>query len=267
MKRYIVIGLIAVFILYVVPLLLVCVFQRRLMYFPPTVYLAPDAVNLVQAQEVSRTIATGDSVTGWWLPPESADGTVVMFFHGNGSAVYSNHDIYRDLHERGYGVYGVGYVGYPGSSGLPNQADIVAGAIEQYDWVLAQGNAPENIVFYGTSLGSGIAAQLALERRPAQLIMEASFNSTLDIGRQSMPVFPVGLFMQDTYRSDQALQHFDVPLIWMHGTDDEVIDLSQGQTLYEAYTGPKSKLIVEGGRHTNLWGLGGREFVFEALSH
>ena len=75
------------------------------------------------------------------------------------------------------------------------------------------------------------------------------------------------IFFNQPTSPDGGVRHLGNNTTGLGGGDDEVIDLSQGQTLYEAYTGPKSKLIVEGGRHTNLWGLGGREFVFEALSH
>jgi len=85
-----------------------------------------------------------------------------MVFHGNASSVYSNHDIFHDLMNEGYGVWSVGYPGYPGSEGKPSQADLTLAAERQYELILERGIKPENIIFYGTSLGSGVAAQLAV---------------------------------------------------------------------------------------------------------
>ncbi len=264
MKRFVFIGLASMAVIYLIPLALVFFLQRSLMYFPPENYFPPQTMQL-EAQEIALTSAGGDQVLGWWMPPKDSAQPVIMFFHGNGSAVYSNYDIYRDLQSQGYGVFAAGYAGYPGSGGKPSQKAILSGVEAQYDWIRDAGIAPERISFFGTSLGTGIAVQLALSRRPARLILEAPFNSTLDIGRLSMPVFPVSLLMKDTYRSDLALSHMDMPLIWMHGTKDDVIPLDQGQKLYEAYMGPKSHLIIEGGEHTNLWMLGGRDFVLSAM--
>jgi len=95
--------------------------------------------------------------------------------------------------------------------------------------------------------------------------MDAPFNSVLDMGRKQIPWLPVSLLMKDTFQSDKALAGLDVPLIWIHGTADSIIPIAQGQKLYDGYKGPKSAHIIEGGQHTNLWFLGGREIVLGAL--
>jgi len=239
--------------------------QRKFLYFPPQIYLAPQGVGLEGFEELSLQSQSGDKLTAFWSPPENDTNKVVMFFHGNGSAVYSNHDIYGDLADVGIGVLGVGYSGYPGSSGTPSQPAIENAAIAHRDFLIQAGIAPERIVYFGTSLGSGIASQLAEMHPPSLLLLEAPFNSILDMGRRQMPFLPVKLLMKDQYRSDEALNRLDVPLIWMHGTADNVVPLSQGQKLFDGYSGPKAAHVIKHGQHTNLWGLGGREIVLEAL--
>lgn len=266
MRRIVLILLASAFILYVIPVALVFIFQRSFMYFPPDIYLTPTDVRLEAAGEVFLDTDEGSNLTAWWLPPKNNGGKVIMFFHGNGSAVFSNHDIYRDLHAAGYGVLGVAYPGYPGSTGKPKQKTITNAGEHQYNWLIGQGIRPDQIIYFGTSLGSGIAAQLATRHAPSLLIIDAPFNSTLDIGRMSMPVFPVGLLMRDTYRSDLALSTLNIPLVWTHGANDDVIPLEQGQKLYDSYQGPKSHLIIEDGQHTNLWGAGAREFIIAAIA-
>lgn len=254
--------------LYLISTATVFALQRKLLYFPPSLYLTPTAVGVPEMTEID--VRAGDEAwaTGWYAAPKEPDGKVVMVFHGNGSAVYSNHDIFRDLIAEGYGVWSVGYPGYPGRAPVlakPSQKNLVAAASFQYEELLREGVKPENIIFYGTSLGSGVAAQLAAKHKPALLVMDAPFNSVLDMGRKQVPWLPVSLLMKDKFESDKALAGLDVPLIWIHGTADRVIPLSQGQKLYEGYSGPKSADIIEGGQHTNLWFLGGREIVLEAL--
>ena len=254
--------------LYLITGAVVFALQRKLLYFPPANYLTPASIGIEMTEVEFRT---GDEVwaTGWYASPMNPDGKVVMVFHGNGSAVYSNSDIFRDLIGEGYGVLSVGYPGYPGRSPVlaePTQSNLLDAALYQYDYLIDEGHAPENIIFYGTSLGGGVAAQLAAKHQPSMLIMDAPFNSVLDMGRKQVPLLPVSLLMKDKFESDKALADLDVPLIWIHGTADRIIPLSQGQKLFDGYNGPKSAHIIEGGQHTNLWFLGGREIVLKALA-
>jgi fermentation-respiration switch protein FrsA (DUF1100 family) len=255
--------------LYLIVAAAVFLLQRKLLYFPPSDYLTPMAVGVPDMSEVEMRFGDGAWATAWYVPPANPDGKVVMVFHGNGSAVYSNHDIFRDLMGEGYGVLSVGYPGYPGRSPVlaeSTQSNLLDAALYQYDYLIGEGHAPDNIIFYGTSLGSGVAAQLASKHQPALLIMDAPFNSILDMARKQVPWLPVSLLMKDKFESDKAISGLDVPLIWIHGTADRVVPISQGQKLYDGYGGPKTAHVIEGGQHTNLWFLGGRDIVLKALS-
>lgn len=259
-------ALLAALTFYLIAAAAVFALQRKLLYFPPSLYLTPTAVGVPEMAEITFRYDGKLTATGWYAPPAEAEGKVVMVFHGNASSVYSNHDIFRDLIREGYGVWSVGYPGYPGSEGKPSQVGLTLAAELQYELILERGIKPENLIFYGTSLGSGVAAQLAAKHGPALLIMDAPFNSVLDMGKKQVPWLPVSSLMKDKFESDKALANLDVPLIWIHGTADSVIPLAQGQELYDGYNGPKTAHIIQNGQHTNLWFLGGREIVLSALA-
>ena len=191
LKRTFLVGL----TLYLLTAAVLFAAQRKLVFIPPETYLTPRAVG-VDMTEIEIERDSGDFVTAWYAPPANPDGKVVMVFHGNGSAVYSNHDIFADLIEAGYGVMSVGYPGYPGSTGKPSQDAIIDAAIQQYSYVREQGHEDENIIFYGTSIGSGVAAQLAAIHPPALLIVDAPFNSIVEMSRKKVPWLPVSLLMK-----------------------------------------------------------------------
>jgi len=228
--------------------------QRKLLYFPPQLYHTPPA----ELTEV-RTASGG---LGWYSPAQ-ADRPTVMVFHGNASSIDSNMHIFRDLQSEGYGVWSVGYPGYPGTDGSPTQDNLVRAAIEQYEHLTEMG--AESIVFYGTSLGAGVAAQLSARHPPDLLIMDAPFNSVLDMARGQMPFLPTATLLKDKWRSDKALEGLEVPLIWIHGTADRVIPIAHGQDLYDGYAGPKSAHVIKGADHVNTWLNGGRSAVLTAL--
>ena len=228
--------------------------QRKLLYFPPNVlYSPPDGMTEIRTEANSL---------GWYSPAKRNLPTV-MVFHGNASSIDSNLHIFRDLQHAGYGVWSVGYPGYPGTTGTPTQKNIILAAIDQYQHL--SGIGVEKIVFYGTSLGSGVTAQLAAHHRPNLLILDAPFDSVAAMARKNMPILPIDVLLKDKWQSDKALKNLDVPLIWIHGTDDKIIPIGHGQKLYDGYEGPKSAHIISGASHINTWLNGGREIVLSAL--
>lgn len=229
--------------------------QRKLIYFPPSYYHPPP--------EQMNELRTESGGLGWYSPAKP-DHPTVMVFHGNASSIDSNMHIFRDLQSAGHGVWSMGYPGYPGTDGTPTQRSLVNAAVDQYEHLLAMG--VENIAFYGTSLGAGMAAQLAARHQPDMLIVDAPFNSVLDMARHQMPILPTSALLKDRWMSDKALEGLNVPLIWIHGTADNVIPIAQGQKLFDGYTGPKSAYIITGAGHNNTWLNGGRDTVLTALS-
>lgn len=259
-------SIIAIFFgVYLAALVLVYTFQRSFLYFPPQQYIGAEALGIDNVTEVLIETEEAD-LTAWWLPPRNVNAPVVMFFHGNASAVWTNNDIFSELNARGYGVLSVGYPGYPPNAGQATQDGLRRAAIAHYDWLIKKNIAPDHIVFYGTSLGSGVATQLALHREPSLLILEAPFTSAVELGQENMPFFPVGALMKDRFESEKALRSLDMPLLVLHGTEDEVIPVYMGEAIYESYiNGPKQLHIIPGGFHTNLWELGGRDVIYDAL--
>ena len=75
----------------------------------------------------------------------------------------------------------------------------------------------------------------------------------------------MSLFTRDKFESHKALDDLDIPVLWIHGTNDGVVPISQGRKLYESYDGPKQSLIIPTGRHSDLWILGGRDRITEFL--
>jgi len=257
--KWIIRLLIAAVLIYISLVALLYVTQRKLLYFPPSLYHAPP--------DWMKEVRSKDGSLSWWAAPERDTAPVVMVFHGNASSIDSLSYIFRELKAEGYGILSLGYPGYPGNEdGTATQETLTQAAIAQYDHIISRGIAPERIVFYGTSLGSGVASQLASQRQPRLLILDAPFQSTEAIAQSNMPIIPISLLMKDTYRSDLALQRLDMPLIWMHGQLDRVIPLSSGQALYDEYSGPKSMHIFEGAAHHNTWFHGGQAVVMEALA-
>jgi len=257
--RRIIWGVLILVLLYLIGMVVLFLIQRRFYYLPPTEFGTPVAPPPGMIQLVNTT-ALGDDVMAYWAPPKES-GDVVVYFHGNGSAVIYDGPIYRDLIGAGFGVLAAEYPGYPRSTGKPSEAGIIAPPAAHYDFLISQGVQPRNIHLYGSSLGAGVAAQLASRREIGSLILEAPFYSMVDMIKLRMPIYGFRSMVKDKYESFKALKTVDVPLLWLHGTADRVIPIAEGQRLYDEYDGPKSQFIIEGGNHQNVWISGGREQI------
>ena len=116
---------------------------------------------------------------------------------------------------------------------------------------------PLNLVFYGFSMGSGVAVELALREPSAGLILRAPFTSVRDlvIDRMpklrpllaAMPWLPVTRF--DSLRK---IAHVPGPLLVMHGDADETVPYWMGQRMYERGPEPKTFVTFPDGQHSEL---------------
>src|SRR5215470_9646594 len=74
----------SVAVAYGVVLLLVFLFQSRLVFYPGIgreVALSPQTYGL-RYEPIDIATADGETLNAWWVPAENARGTV-LFFHGN----------------------------------------------------------------------------------------------------------------------------------------------------------------------------------------
>lgn len=96
--------------------------------------------------------------------------------------------------------------------------------------------------------------------------MEAPFTSAADMAQLRFPIFPAAALTKDKFQSGKALAGSDIPLLWLHGTQDKVIPLGIGETLFNQYNGPKTAYKIDGGRHNNIWYSGGRDIIINRLT-
>ena len=249
---------------YVFLLILFFFIQRNFLYYPDKPYQGPETTSLTEVNTVQIETSAGEVLPAWWHAPEDGEA-VVIFFHGNASSAHNGRFIYQHLMNEGFGILGAEYPGYPGASGKPTQDSLTRAAIAHFDFLIKQGIAPGDIYVIGNSLGTGVAAQLAVQRPVGKIVLMAPFNSIQDMFAIKSPVPGMALVTRDKFESDKALAGQNIPMLWVHGTNDQVVPISQGRKLYESYNGPKQSFIIHTGRHSDLWVLGGRERITEFL--
>ena len=203
-----------------------------------------------QAEEVTLTSADGESLIAWYIPPKDSK-PLVIYFHGNGGALNLRADRFRWLTTDGFGLLGLSYRGYGGSSGEPSETGFLLDASAAYDFAAAR-YPSGRIVLWGESIGTGVAIALAAERPIGGLILDAPFTSAADIGASAYPFVPVRWFIKDSFHSDERIGRVKAPLLVLHGELDRIIPIKFGERLFTLANEPKQMVRLPSGGHVDL---------------
>jgi pimeloyl-ACP methyl ester carboxylesterase len=207
-----------------------CTMERALLYparffaAPPELVLPPHAERLVVEHEQGRTFAhlyLGNGVDA------DRPGPVVLYAHGNGELIEDYPDGLPGWQERGISVLLVEYRGCGRSDGSPTKTRIVADHVAFYDQLVQHPAVDaDRIIFHGRSMGGGIVSAVALERRPAALVLESAYSSITDFARRML--FPA-FIVRDRYDVTATLRSYDGPVVIAHSPRDEIIPFAMAQ--------------------------------------
>jgi uncharacterized protein len=238
--------------------------HRYFIYLPDRTRYIPEAMGLPEVQEITLEAQDGVRLIAWYSPARGIRPTL-LYFTGVGGCVGTRAEKIRRLRSMGFGVFMLNYRRYGGSGGRPSEANNVSDAALAYDWLWKRGLKPSEIVAYGESIGSGVATQLARLRPVKALVMEATFTSIVDVGRQVWWCLPLQLIMVDQYRNLEHIKGVKVPLLIMHGARDRMIPVTQARHLYAEANEPKKLAILPRGDHSDLFDCGAVERVRDFL--
>lgn len=116
---------------------------------------------------------------------------------------------------------------------------------------------PNQMIFYGFSLGTGVAVELALRESCAGLILRAPYTSMRDMIFDRMPRlrWPLKLvpwLPLTRYNSAAKIRRINVPLLVMHSDADKTVPYRMGQRLYELANEPKTFVTFPGAEHSDF---------------
>lgn len=237
--------------------------QRSMMYHPDQNLPAPTATKVPGMTVTHVKTSDGHINVMWSYLPKSAPLTVVLF-HGNAQNIAARDIKARPLIDAGYGVVLVEYRGFGGNAGSPSETGLMNDARAAIADLSKNHGIPINkMVFYGESLGSGVATRMASEHPTiAGLILEVPFDSTLAVAQQTYP-FILGLsyLMHDQYPSDTLIGGLKMPKLIMVAGKDQVVPPEHARHLFNLAAAPKKKIEFPDGQHSNLYDLGAEKVV------
>jgi hypothetical protein len=217
--------------------------ERELVFRPVTEQWSGYSTEVLNAEEHWIPVGENERVHAWWIASPKAEYTLV-FFHG--ARVNLSGSIYRlrAFRDAGFNVLAFDYRGFGESSPrLPSEESVYEDAEAVMKWLEARVPERRRRILYGHSLGGPIAAEAALRGHgAAALVLESTFTSVREMTHLS------GLVTQ---RLDllEKLQQLELPVLIVHGAEDDLVPPEMAKRLYEAARGPKRLLMVEGMGH------------------
>jgi len=159
------------------------------------------------------------------------------------------------------------YRGYGRSQTLrPNEEGLYLDAMGAHDYLTrVRMIRPERLVIFGRSLGAAVAADLAVHKPAAGMILESAFPSIEAVAKFYYGGLPVHWLLGAEFRLIDRVPAVSLPKLIIHGEEDDIIPLELGRQVYEAAKPPKSFHPIAGARHNNTYQVGGASY-FQLLA-
>ena len=237
--------------------------QRRLVYFPDRDVPPLDTLGLAGAELVTFDTVDGLRLHGWFFPASGTPPPItVLVFNGNGGNRAHRGPLAAALRRQGLQVLLVDYRGYGENPGTPSKDGLAADARAARAYLAARSDVdPSRIVYFGESLGTAVAVDLAADHPPAAMILRSPFTSVADVGQHHYPFLPVRLLLRDRFAPIDQIGRIQSPLLVIAGGQDRIVPVESSRRLYEAASEPKTLLLLEHADHNDYALLAGGEMI------
>jgi hypothetical protein len=234
-----------------------------LFYHPnDTIYMTP-ADSGLNHEEVTFPSGDGTLLHGWFIPSRGPSWATVIHFHGNAANMSAHLKYASWLAYQGCQVMMFDYRGYGASEGQPFRRGLFEDSMAALNYVLSRDDVdPDRVVLLGQSLGGANAIAVAAaagEGAVRAVVVDSTFYSYRSIVRDKIGQLPVlrwfngplsYVMATDAFHSGDLIGHLSpIPVLIIHGTDDEVVPYDHAPRLFERARDPKTLLTVDGGRH------------------
>jgi pimeloyl-ACP methyl ester carboxylesterase len=225
-------------------------FQTQVMF--PTHAVAPPGP-LPRGTERHRITTTeGYELHGVHIPGAAgANRTLVLGFAGN---AWNSEDAATFLHklDPDADIVAFHYRGYRPSTGTPSADALLADASLVYDYAVELVK-PKRTVAVGFSIGSGVAASLAVERPLDGLILVTPFDSLKAVASGHYPFLPVGALFRHDMDAAASLKRSKVPTAIIAAAEDTLITPRRTDALRASVGNLLFDRTIRGAGHNDIY--------------
>ncbi|EIE24656.1 alpha/beta-hydrolase [Coccomyxa subellipsoidea C-169] len=206
---------------------------------------------VLDCQVVRLDTKRGTNIVAAYIPFRRDTKPTILFSHGNAVDLALMLPFYREIaRELQVNLMGYDYSGYGASTGLPTVLNTFTDIEACLVWLLQQGKQPEDIILYGQSVGSGPTCHLAAKTpKLGGVVLHSPLATGMRVMNPTWNYWPTFL---DVYPNIRLVPKIAAPLLILHGTKDEVVDISAGRALHAAAKNPVAPLWAQNCNHQNV---------------
>ncbi len=251
--------------IYVGVTLLIYIFQHYFFFRPeilPSNFTYDYPFNF---EEKTFEMEDGGSVNALHFKVPNSRG-VVYYFKGNSRSIKGWAKFSRDFMGNGYDFFVMDYRGFGKSKGKRTEAKLYSDSQHIYKYLM-ESYEEKDIIIYGRSLGSGIAARIASWNNPRMLILDSPYYSFHHHVKRFAFILPLKIILRYRIRTDQFIKNIQAPIHIIHGNKDRLIPLYNSLNLKKLRQNHIKITVIHGGGHNNLPSFPAyHEFIYKRLN-
>jgi len=257
--------------------------EKQYIFHPDKdIYSTPEDLGL-KYDDIMFTTEDGLKLNGWFVPgkmvsqtresmdsqnKESMDSQnkqsmyTLLWFHGNAGNISHRIENIEMLYDRlPVNIFIFDYRQYGRSEGKISEKGTYIDARAALKYLHSRKDVdPKKIIFFGRSLGSSVAVDLAIKEKCRALILESPFSSIKEMSKSLYPFLPVSYFVRTKYDTLSKIRDAKVPVLIIHGDKDDLVPIEQGRKLYETANGPKEFYSIPEANHNDTYIAGGEKY-------
>lgn len=236
--------------------------KARTMLFGITSIKSKNLVVPNQDYNVIKLETTNElQLEGWYIPMDSAKGTVIMF-HGHGSSKSKILDEAYYIRSLGFNILLMDFRAHGGSEGNTSTIGVKEASDVKLAYEFIQSKGEKNIVLWGVSLGAATVIHSISEYKlhPSKVVLDMPFGTLLEAveGRMKMmglPAEPLSRMLTFWGGAENGFWAFNMkpctdaknitcPALLEWGAKDPRVTRAETDCIYKNISSAQKKLVV-----------------------
>ena len=177
----------------------------------------------VSVEKVMIKTNDGIELYSWHHNKNITNYKTILFLHGNAGSLENRIHKINHFKDMKVNFLIIAWRGFSGNVGKPTEKGLYEDARSAVNWLKSKGVNEKDIIIYGESLGTGVAVEIAQNKKFAGIILESPFTSMIAAGKDKYPFLPVRILLKDKYESEKKIKNVKIPILVMHGEADNIV--------------------------------------------